>query len=129
MTLLPHSSDNDLRLAIFFAEFGRITPLALAELTIEVAQRVEAATVADLCNRVGGIHESARSIAQTDVQDIVREILARAVLEVAAEGCGRHADQVSQLLQADLVLIMLIDVVLDFQHTTALALQIDLGIG
>ena len=106
-----YSSDNNLRLAVFFTEFGRITPFALPKLTVKVAQCIESATIADLCNRVGGVHESSCGIAQTDVPNIFREVLTRAMLEVAAKSRGCHTDKISQFLQTDFVLIMLVDIV------------------
>ena len=51
------------------------------------------------------------------------------MLEIAAESRRGHANQVGQLFQADIILIMLVDEVLDLQHTAALTLQIDLRVG
>lgn len=92
------ASDDDLGLTVFLAELSGVASLALAEQAVEVAQCVEAARVAYLADRVGRVDQSAGGIAQPDVNDVLAQVLARAQLEEAAEGRGRHAYELAELL-------------------------------
>lgn len=116
-------------LAVDFTEFGRGAALALAEDTVEVAQVVETAPEADFLDAVGGVHQLAGSIAQTDVDDILREALAGMLAEEAGERGRCHACYVGKSGQTYLVMIVLVDILLDLQHLAAVALDNDPGIG
>ena len=109
--LTPRRSDDDFRLLILLTELRWVASLALAEQAVEVGECVEACGPADLADAVGGIHQPTGGMAQTDVDDVLTEILARAQFEISAEGRGCHADKVGQLLQAYLVFVVLVNVV------------------
>ena len=81
-------SDYNLCLEVFLAKLRRTATLVLAEQTVEVAQRVEAAVVAYLADAVGGVHQLTCSHAEAHLHDVVAERLAGAQLEEAAERCG-----------------------------------------
>ena len=114
---MPFDSENDFRLTIFLTELGGIATFALAEETIEVAQRVEATAVAYLCHRVGGVHQSASSKAQSYINNILGQVLARAEFEKTAEGRWCHACKVGQLAQPEVVLVVVLYETLHLQHT------------
>ena len=116
-------------LAVNLAELGGRAALTAAEDAIEVAQVVETAAETDLLDARGGIYQFAGSIAQTDVDDILREGFARMLMEEAGERGGRHANEIGQRGQAYLVHVVLVDIVLDLQYPAAVALNDDLGIG
>ena len=113
---------------IILTEFRGTTTLLLTENTIEVAQVVEAAAVANLCYRMGAVDEHPARIAQSHVDDIIRQVTARVQFEEAAEGTGTHTRDIGHIIQADLVHIVLIDIVLHLQHPSAVAGHLHLRI-
>ena len=116
-------------LTIDFAKLGGRAALALTEDAVEVAEVVEAAAEADLLDAVDGIYQFAGGIAQTDVDDVLREALTGMLVEEAGERGGGHANEVGKGGQAYLIHVVLADILLDFEHTTAVAFDDDLGIG
>ena len=125
--LILWPSNDDFRLLVLLAELRRVAPLTATEQSVEVAEVVEPAAPAYLADAVGGVHQSAGSQSQSDVDDVLAEVLSRAQLEEAAEGRGRHADEVGQLFQSQGVADVRIDEVLDLQDAARLATHVDLG--
>ena len=123
----PLLSDNHFLLEVRLAELrGRAVFLAL-EYAVEVRQVVEAALVANLGYRHGGVYQQARRVAETYVDDVVRQLPARALLEEAAEGGRRHAHHVGQRVKVYFVLVVLADVLLYLLHAAAVGLEVNLG--
>ena len=106
---------------IILTEFRGATALLLAENTIEIAQIIEPAAIADLRNRIGTVDEHPAGIAQSHVDDIIRQVTACMQLEEATEGAGTHAGDIGHVVETDLVHVVLTDVILHLQHPTAVA--------
>ena len=69
--------DDDFTLVVIVAESSRRATLLLLEDTVEVADVVEAATVADLRHAGMCVDKQTGGIAQTNVDDVVADSLAR----------------------------------------------------
>lgn len=99
----------------------------LLEDAVEVTDVVEAATVANLCNAGVGIHKLAGSIAETNVNDIVADSLACTRAKETGEGSWGHSCYIGKGLQTYLALEVLVDVLLDSTHATALGRILHVG--
>ena len=86
--------------------------LFLLEDTVEVGDVVEAAGVAYFGYRSCGAHKHLRRVTQAHIYHIVGDRSPCAQLEEAAEGCRGHSGKVGEVAEADVFLIMLVDVVL-----------------
>ena len=112
---------------IVIAEGGRRTTLLLLEDTIEVADVVESAAIANLGHTGGRVYQQTGSVSQTDINHVVRNRLARTHTEETAEGSGRHSSNIGKRLQADLLLLVLVDILLDPTYTHALGSILDIS--
>ena len=112
---------NYTRFMVIFPEFRGAATLFLAENTVEVAQVIEAAAVADLRYRMRTVDEHPTGIPQSHVDDVIRQVTARMQFEEAAEGTGTHARYICHISQTDIIHIVLIDIVLHLQHPSAVA--------
>ena len=110
---------------IGIAEIRRRTAFALLEDTIEVGDIVEARLETDLNDRGGGVYQLASSVTESDVYDIIGERTSSADLEETAEGSRSHACQIGYCVEADLLLEVLVDVVLDFADASAVWSDLD----
>ena len=70
-------SDNNSCLVIVLAELRRRASFLALEDTIEVAQVVETALKGNLRNAPAGVYQQSGGIAQTDVDDVFREVTSR----------------------------------------------------
>lgn len=129
MGAIKWRSDDDLALVVVVAEGCGRAAFLLLEDTVEIADVVEAALVADFCHVGGGVHQKAGSMTETDVYDVVRHGLACTHTEEAAEGGWRHASNVGERLQAYLVLEVGVYVLLHVADTLALGGVLDIGKG
>ena len=107
---------------IVVAESSRRAAFLLLEDAVEVADVVEAATVAYLGHAGVCINKQAGCITQTDVDDVVADCLACPGTEETAEGSGSHACDISQSLQSNLLLEVLVDVFFDCTNASAFRL-------
>ena len=121
-------SDDHLRLMVLLAEFCGVATLTLTEQAVEIAQRVETAVVAYLRYRLTGVNQTTGSIAQTDVDNILGEVLAGVMFEESAEGRWRHAHQTAQHIKTEIIDIVFADVMLDLQDAARLVINLNLGI-
>ena len=112
---------------VVVAEGSRRTTFLLLEDAVEVADIVETATVADFSHTGMRIDKKAGSIAQADVDDVVRDGLACTSTEEAAEGSRCHAGYVGKCLEAYLLLEILVDMFLDSTNTAAFGLVLHVG--
>ena len=119
----------DALLTVDLAEFGRGTALAGTEDTVEIAEVVKAAAETDFLDAVDGVNQFTSGKAQTDINDIVAEGLACVLAEETAERGGRHANQVGQRGQTNLVHIVFLNILLDLKYTATVALNNNFGIG
>ena len=119
--------DDDFALMVVVAECCRRTSLLLLEDTIEVADVVEAAAVANLSNAGMRIDEQASGIAQADVDDVVADGLACPGAEETRESSWSHSGDVSKGLQTYLLLEVLVDMFLDGTNATTLRLVLHVG--
>ena len=119
----------DALLAVDLAEFGRGTALAGTEDTVEIAEVVKAAAETDFLDAVDGVNQFTSDKAQTDINDIVAEGLAGMLAEETAERGGRHANQVGQRGQTNLVHIVFLNILLILKYTATVALNNNFGIG
>lgn len=87
----PKSLHNHLVLLVQRPEITRSDSAFGLEDTVEVGQIVETAFVTDFRDILGRIHQHPRSIAEPDVQNIVRQRLAGAHPEETAESGRAHA--------------------------------------
>ena len=120
-------SDEHPFFPIVLTELFRRTILLFLEYPVEIRQIVEATFVTDLSDCHRGIHQKPCRISQPDIYDIVRQTLPGPELEEAAESHIRHPYHLGQIVQADLFLIMSIDVMLHFLDPAAVGLHLNLG--
>ncbi len=113
---------------IILAEFGRTATLLFLEDSVEIAQVVKPAAIANLRDGMRAVDQHPAGIAQTHVDNIVAEVTTRMQLEEAAERAGTHARETGHIVETDLVHVILADVVLHLQHPSAVAGHLDLGI-
>ena len=107
-------------------EFRGTAPLFLAEDAVEIAQVIKATTITDLCNTISTVNKQPAGKAQSHVDDIVCQVTARMQLKEAAEGTGAHTGNLSQFRKSDVLSIVLADIILHLQYTTAITGYIDL---
>ena len=119
---MNYGLDDDLALMIVVSECcGRATFLLLED-AVEVADVVEAATIANLCHTGVSIDKQTSCITQTDVDDVVADSLARPCAEETRESSWRHSGNVGKSLQANLLLEVLVDMLFDGTNSTAFGL-------
>ena len=106
---------------VVFPEFRRAATLLFAENAVEITQIIEAAAITDLCNRVCAVNQHAARITQSHVNNIICQIPTCMQFEESAEGARTHTCDIRHIRQSDLVHIVLIDIVLHFQHPSAVA--------
>ena len=119
--------DDDFALVVVVAESSRRATLLLLEDAVEVTDVVEAATVANLCHAGMCVDKQTGGIAQTNVDDVVAHSLARTGTEETRESGGSHACNISQSLQSDFPLEVLVDMLFDGTDATAFGCVLDIG--
>ena len=115
-------------LMIVLSELTWRAPLLLLEDAVEVAEIVESAIKTYLADALRGIYQHAGSITQTQVDNILRDVSARMELEESAEGTRAHTRQRGEIRQTEFIHIVLRDIVLYLQNTSAVILHRYLGI-
>ena len=124
---MNYELNYDFTLMVVVAESGRRTTFLLLEDAVEVADIVEAATVANLCHAGVCIDEQAGCIAETNVDDVIADRLSCTSTEEARESGWRHACDIGKRLQANLPLEVLVDMFLDGTNSTAFGLVLYIG--
>ena len=109
---------------VFTKLFGRTFFLFLED-PIEIRKIIKPAFITDFSNRHSRINQQAGSKPQTNVNDIVRKILTGTQFKEATERYRSHSYHIGQLIQADLFLIMGINIFLHFLHTAAIRMNAD----
>ena len=109
---------------VFTKLFGRTFFLFLED-PIEIRKIIKPAFITDFSNRHSRINQQAGSTPQTNVNDIVRKTLTGTQFKEATERYRSHSYHISQLIQADLFLIMGINIFLHFLHTAAIRMNAD----
>ena len=115
-------------LMIVLSELTWRASLLLLEDAIEVTEVIETAVEPNLTDAFCSIHQHSGGIAQTEVDNILRDVSARMELEESAEGTRTHTRQRSEIRQSEFIHIVLRDIVLYLQNTSAVILHRHLGI-
>ena len=113
---------------VVLTKLGWRASLFLLEDTVEIAEVVETTFEGYFRDGPCRVHQHTRGIAQTYVDDILREVAPRVQFKETAESTGTHARYVGQGRQAQLVAIVLRYKILDFQHAATIILDGYLGI-
>ena len=90
--------DYNLALVVVFAKGRRRATFFLFENSVEIADVIKTAVVANFGNAGGGVYEVAGRIAKAGVNDVVRNGLPGLCSEVSAEGCWCHSGNVGKSL-------------------------------
>ena len=103
-------------LMMVLSELTWRAPLLLLEDAIEVTKVIETAVEPNLTDAFGCIHQHSGGIAQTEVDNILRDVSARMELEESAEGTRAHTRQRGEIRQTEFIHIVLRDIVLHLQN-------------
>ena len=113
---------------IVIPEGGRGAALLFLKYTVKVAEVIKPATVTYFRYRMGAVDQHPTGIAKTQVNDIVTEITSCMQFEEPAEGTGTHSGKTGYIRKTYLILIILVDVVLYLEDSSAVTGHLDLGI-
>ena len=113
---------------VILTEFRRTATLLLLKDTVEIAEVVKPATVTYFRYRMGAVDQHPTGVAKTQVNDIVTEITSCMQFEEPAEGTGTHSGKTGYIRKTYLILIILVDVVLYLEDSSAVTGHLDLGI-
>ena len=119
--------DDYPRLMVVFAEFRGAAAFPLLEYAVEIAEVVEATTETNLRDGVRAVDKHTAGISQSHIDDILTEVAPRMEFEETAESRRTHACDISQLRQADLIAIVLVDEILHLLHPAAVARYLHFG--
>ena len=103
---------DDSRLMIVLTELTWRASLLFLEYPVEIAEVIKPAVKSDFTDAFGSIHQHACRIAETKVDDILRNVPARMKFEETAECTRTHTRQRSKLRQAEIIHIILRDIIL-----------------
>lgn len=112
-------------LPVVFTKLFGWTFFLLLENPIEIRKIIKPAFITDFSNRHSRINQQAGSKPQTNINDIVRKILTGTQFKEATERYRSHSYHIGQLIQADLFLIMGINIFLHLLYATTIRMNAD----